>query len=170
MLAGRIQAEMLRSVGRLFAMVHALVAACVAAALSAVLAAGMTVGAVTMAALRAAQVISAVLPVRVRPELALHEACASSDAPKTCALLAAGANVNHAWADGVTALMAASRRGHANCARLLLKAGADVNHAREDGTTASMLRASQAATPTACASCSRPAPTFGTLRWKAALR
>mmetsp|Transcript_39895 Transcript_39895/g.98650 ORF Transcript_39895/g.98650 Transcript_39895/m.98650 type:complete len:95 (-) Transcript_39895:200-484(-) len=56
-------------------------------------------------------------------------------------LLAAWADVNYARADGYTALMAATDRGHVDCGRLMLerathtRGGADVNHVGPFGVT-----------------------------------
>jgi predicted LPLAT superfamily acyltransferase len=52
------------------------------------------------------------------------------------ALLAAGADVNHADDEGDTALHAAAVNGHVETIRALAAAGADVNHADDDGITA----------------------------------
>lgn len=53
-------------------------------------------------------------------------------------LLADGIEVNGRAADGFTALMAASNKGHTEVVRKLLDAGADVNLASDNGGTALM--------------------------------
>ncbi|KAJ1629753.1 hypothetical protein T492DRAFT_907346 [Pavlovales sp. CCMP2436] len=68
--------------------------------------------------------------------MALFAACVAGNVGRVCLLLEAGANVNQVDAFHSTALMRASRGGHAECARLLLEVGADANCANVDGRTA----------------------------------
>jgi len=62
---------------------------------------------------------------RVAPDRRLVQAIESGDASGVRSLLAAGANVKAADADGVTLVMRAAAAGHAEIVRLLLAAGAD---------------------------------------------
>ena len=55
----------------------------------------------------------------------------------------AGADLNLANNNGLTALMLAAGHGHVEVVRVLLEAGADVNLASNNGSTASMLAAGQ---------------------------
>eukprot|EP00302_Diacronema_sp_CCMP2436_P031731 CAMPEP_0179989168 /NCGR_PEP_ID=MMETSP0984-20121128/3741_1 /TAXON_ID=483367 /ORGANISM="non described non described, Strain CCMP 2436" /LENGTH=57 /DNA_ID=CAMNT_0021908241 /DNA_START=119 /DNA_END=289 /DNA_ORIENTATION=- len=57
--------------------------------------------------------------------MALRAVCMEGNVGRLRTLLAAGLDVNYATAQGSTALMVASRLGHAECMRLLLEAGAD---------------------------------------------
>jgi hypothetical protein len=61
----------------------------------------------------------------VAPDRKLVQAIDSGNADDVRALLAAGANVKVADADGVTLVMRAAAAGHAEIVRLLLAAGAD---------------------------------------------
>ena len=62
-------------------------------------------------------------------------ACERGDTGIISALLAAGANVDHATDDAATPLLVACGEGHAEAAAILLAAGAAVDHATDDGFT-----------------------------------
>jgi len=74
----------------------------------------------------------------------LIHAAAAGDTSKVLQLLNSGANVNDAFErddselSGMTALMAASSRGHSELVQLLIKRGAHVNLKHYSGTTALM--------------------------------
>jgi ankyrin repeat protein len=74
----------------------------------------------------------------------LIQAAAAGDTSKVLQLLNSGANVNDAFErddselSGMTALMAASSRGHSELVQLLIKRGANVNLKHYSGTTALM--------------------------------
>ena len=70
------------------------------------------------------------------PDARLIDAATRSDWAGVQAALAAGAEVNHADQDGVTALMRAAFHGHTEIAQALLAAEAEVNQADKGGDTA----------------------------------
>jgi len=69
-------------------------------------------------------------------QTALSRAARSGDYESVCALLRAGASVNHADTDGWTVLRSAAWGGHASIVRALLDAGVIVDQSDEDGRTA----------------------------------
>jgi len=81
-------------------------------------------------------------------ETALTLSFAADGQPPFAALLAAGANVNHANKDGRTVLMHAARRGAAEIVKALLAAsGCDANLTMGDGARSALSEAMEAASP-----------------------
>ena len=74
-----------------------------------------------------------------RHDTALSDACRCGELAEVAALIADGADVNEPLFAGphrgVTPLLVAAHRGHAEITSALLAAGATINHSNEDGLT-----------------------------------
>ncbi len=84
--------------------------------------------------MRPAVVVACVLALTLNlsaqsPTTPLHQAVLSGDRPAVQRLIRSGADVNAANRHGVTALLIAAQRGHADLIDVLLKAGASVKTA-----------------------------------------
>ena len=63
----------------------------------------------------------------------LLKAAQAGDLPQVRTVLAKGADVNHQWTDGRTALMFAANHGHEAVVKLSLEKGATINHQDDEG-------------------------------------